>query len=147
MTLTLDDFTAEGVHAFLARQAEARRAQDAAQAAHARTERETLRAAFEAQELPADGLDRVLALVRRALEADPHAKEVMVLHFPSEFMADSGRSITSHDPDWARHLTGFAARAYAAFVKDLAPRGFQLGAQVIDYPGGMPGDVGLFLRW
>ena len=147
MTLSLDDFTAGGVHAFLAKQHEAQRAEAAAQAAHARAEREKLRAAFAGQGLPADALEKVLGLVRRALEADPHAKEVMLLHFPSEFMADSGRSITSHDPDWAKQLTGVAARAHAAFVKELAPRGFQMAAQILDYPGGMPGDVGLFLRW
>jgi hypothetical protein len=147
MTLSLDDFTADGVHAFLAQQAEAKRAEAAAHVAHARLEREKLRAAFEEQELPPDALQRVLALVQKALEADPRAKEAMMLHFPSEFMADSGRSITSHNPDWAVQLTGFAARAHAAFIKELAPRGFDMAAQIIDYPGGMPGDVGLFLRW
>jgi hypothetical protein len=62
-------------------------------------------------------------------------------------MTDSGRSITSHSADWPSHLTGFAARAYAAFQAQLAPRGFTMGAQIIDYPGGMPGDVGMFLHW
>jgi len=147
MTLSLENFTADGVHAMLSRQAETKRTEEAAVAAHAKAEREKLRAAFEAKELLPDALERVMQLVAKALEADPRAKEVMVLHFPSEFMADSGRSVTTHSQDWPQHLTGFAARAYAAFEKELAPRGFRLGAQVIDYPGGVPGDVGLFLRW
>jgi hypothetical protein len=31
----------------------------------------------------------------------------------------------------------------------LKPNGFRLAARVrvLDYPGGMPGDVGLFLHW
>lgn len=147
MALSPENFTADGIHRLLADKAAARRAEEEAVAAHAKAERETLRAAFEAQEVPPDALERVLALVEKALEADPRAKEVMVLHFPSEFMSDSGRSITSHSEDWPRYLTGFAARAYAAFEQQLAPRGFKMGAQIIDYPGGMPGDVGLFLSW
>ena len=147
MSFSPENFTADGVHAFLSKQAEEQRAEEAAAAAHAKAEREKLRAAFEAQEIPPDALQRVIALVQKTLEHDPRAKEVMILHFPSEFMSDSGRSITTHSPDWPQHLTGFAARAFKAFEKDLAPRGFHLGAQIIDYPSGMPGDVGLFLRW
>jgi hypothetical protein len=147
VTISLENFTADGIHDFLSQQAAARRAEEEAVAAHARAEREKLRAAFEEREVPPDALERVLSLVRKALEADPRAKEVMMLHFPSEFMSDSGRSITSHSPDWPKYLTGFAARAYAAFEQQLAPRGFTMGAQILDYPGGMPGDVGLFLNW
>lgn len=106
-----------------------------------------MRLEFEKQEIPPDALGHVLGLVQKAIEADPRATEVMVVHFPSDFMSDSGRSVTSHSLDWPQHLTGVAARAYSFFQKELAPRGFRLGAQVIDYPNGMRGDVGLFLRW
>jgi hypothetical protein len=44
-------------------------------------------------------------------------------------------------------LTGFAQRAYEFWQKELEPKGYKLHAQVLDFPGGMPGDVGMFLRW
>ena len=147
MTISIDNFTADGVRGFLDRQAEAKRAEEAIAAARAKADREALHAAFEARDLPPDALANVLLMVQRTLERDPRAREVMVFHFPSEFMSDSGRSVTSHSADWPQHLTGVAARAYAFFDRELAPRGFTLGAQVIDFPGGMPGDVGIFLRW
>jgi hypothetical protein len=30
---------------------------------------------------------------------------------------------------------------------DLKPCGFHLSARVLDFPDGMPGDIGLFLGW
>jgi hypothetical protein len=32
-------------------------------------------------------------------------------------------------------------------MAELKPLGFKLNAQILDYPGGMPGDIGLYLRW
>jgi hypothetical protein len=32
-------------------------------------------------------------------------------------------------------------------MTELRPLGFKLTAQVLDYPGGTPGDIGLYLRW
>jgi len=34
---------------------------------------------------------------------------------------------------------------YARWCDQLSPRGFHLAARVLDFPGGKPGDVGLFL--
>ena len=49
--------------------------------------------------------------------------------------------------DWTEHLSGFAARAYSFYEKELRPRGFALAASIINFPDGKPGDVGFFLRW
>jgi hypothetical protein len=84
-------------------------------------------------------------VVRRAVEAGE--KEALVLRFPSEWLPDQGRSITSHDPEWRAKLTGFPKRAHDFYMRELAPRGFQLKAQILDWPGGIPGDVGWFLAW
>ena len=43
--------------------------------------------------------------------------------------------------------SGFAKRAYEFWRKELEPQGYKLRAQIMDFPGGMPGDVGMFLRW
>jgi hypothetical protein len=29
----------------------------------------------------------------------------------------------------------------------MKPHGFRLAAKVLDFPGGMPGDIGMFLLW
>src|SRR5581483_10584378 len=104
-----------------------------------------LRKKFEAEQVPADALQHVFDMMRKAVERGE--KEVMVLHFPSEFLPDSGRRISIGSEDWTRHLSGFAARAYSFYEKELRPRGFALSAAIINYPGGKPGEVGLFLRW
>ena len=50
-------------------------------------------------------------------------------------------------PDWPNSLEGFAKKAYEFYVAELKPLGFKLTAQVLDYPEGMPGNIGLFLSW
>jgi hypothetical protein len=50
-------------------------------------------------------------------------------------------------PDWPDSLEGFARRAYDFYMKELRPLGYKLHAQVISFPGGVPGEIGLFLKW
>jgi hypothetical protein len=51
------------------------------------------------------------------------------------------------DPDWPATLRGEAAEVYLRWSQDLKPHGFHLAARILDFPCGMPGDVGLFLVW
>jgi hypothetical protein len=44
-------------------------------------------------------------------------------------------------------LRGIAAPVFVRWKNELRLRGFKLGARVIDFPGGLPGDIGLFLVW
>jgi hypothetical protein len=44
-------------------------------------------------------------------------------------------------------LRGEAAEIYLRWKRDLRPHGFRLTARVLDFPGGIPGDIGLFLVW
>jgi hypothetical protein len=143
--LNLDDLTADKIHSYLKQQEDHKRAAEAVAAEHTREEREQLRNKFEAEQVPADALQHLFGMVRKAVEGGE--KEVMVLHFPSDFLPDSGRSISSASEDWTEHLSGFAARAYSFYEKELRPRGFTLSASIINFPGGKPGDVGFFLRW
>ena len=83
--------------------------------------------------------------VRHAVEQGQ--TEVMLLKFPARFCADHGRAINNFDPDWPDSLTGLARRAYQAFDQYLKPVGYKLHAQVLNYPDGNLGDVGLFLSW
>ena len=145
MSITADNLSAQAIWDLLeARQREAA-AKAAAQAVEAVAEQERLRAAFMERELLPEAKERVASLIRKAIEVGE--REPMVLRFPSAWLPDQGRGITNHDPAWPDALEGFPRAAYAFFKAELEPAGFQLRAQILDYPDGMPGDVGFFLGW
>jgi CBS domain-containing protein len=81
------------------------------------------------------------------LAAERGETESMLLRFPCELCSDGGRAINAPEPDWPGTLRGEAAELYLRWEQDLKPQGFHLAARVVDFPGGMPGDVGLFLSW
>lgn len=74
-------------------------------------------------------------------------REFLLLRFPSGLCSDGGRAINTEQPDWPRTLRGEAAEIYLRWERDLKPQGFPITARVLDFPGGMPGDIGLFLDW
>ena len=108
-------------------------------------ERHHLHDAFMAQDIHPDVFARVSRVVKGAAERGE--REVLAIRFPSEYCTDGGRAINSFEPDWPKTLTGFAKRAYEFWQKELEPQGYKLHAQIMDFPGGMPGDVGIFLKW
>ncbi len=120
---------------------EQRRSAEAA----AQAERDAIRESFKERQVQPEAMDRIAAVVRRAIENGE--KRALVLQFPSEWLPDSGRGITTHDSNWHEKLEGFPKRAYDFYVKELQPRGFQLQVEIVDWPGGMPGDCGWFLTW
>ena len=88
------------------------------------------------------------AMIHRAREAAEHGeKEVMLLRFPSDLCTDRGRAINVPLPDWPKTLRGEAAEIYLQWERGLKPEGFHLTARVLEFPGGTPGDIGLFLIW
>ena len=116
-----------------------------AMARKAEEEQKKLREAFMSREVRPDALARVMAVVRRA--AEQGKSEILLIQFPSRYLTDRGRAINNAEPDWPSSLDGFAKRAYDAYQNSLKPHGYRLQARILDYPGGMPGDVGLFLSW
>ena len=87
-------------------------------------------------------------LVHEAREAAERGqKEYMLLRFPSQLCSDGGRAINVTEPGWPATLHGEAAELYLRWERDLKPHGFHLAARVLELPGGMPGDIGLFLIW
>ena len=108
-------------------------------------ERDEFREMFMHRDIHPDVFDRVSRLVKGAAERGQ--REVMAFQFPSAYCTDRGRAINNYEPEWPDTLTGFAKKAYEFYEKELEPAGYKLRAEVIDYPGGMPGDVGIFLRW
>ena len=108
-------------------------------------ERHHLRDAFMTQEIHPDVFERVSRVGKSAAERGE--REVLAVRFPSEYCTDGGRAINNFEPNWPETLTGFAKRAHEFFQKELQPRGYKARAQILDFPGGVPGDVGIFLSW
>lgn len=105
----------------------------------------SLRQAFESREVAPEAPERINKVIRDAAEQGKH--EALVLRFPSTFCKDGGRSINNFEPAWPTTLNGFAKKAFDYYMKELNPLGYTLRAEILDFPGGMPGDVGLYLRW
>ena len=104
-----------------------------------------LREAFMAQEVHPEVFERINQAVTIAARRGVH--QIQVVTFPSSYCSDGGRRINIADPAWPSTLQGFAKKAYDFFDKELRPHGYKLHAEIISFPGGMPGDVGLFLKW
>src|SRR5690606_17796090 len=73
--------------------------------------------------------------------------EALIYSFPSEFCTDSGRAINNSLSGWQQTLQGKAKELYDLFEEVARPQGYGLKAAVINFPGGMPGDIGFFLTW
>jgi len=87
-------------------------------------------------------------MLHKAREAAQHGqKEFMLLRFPHDLCSDGGRAINVPEPGWPKTLRGEAAEVYLRWERELKSRGFRLAARVLDFPGGFPGDIGLFLVW
>lgn len=128
--------------------------QDAAKAAEAlrrkKKEEEERKAVQESFLKPADRSDdeimaRVMLLCRNA--ANSGHTQVLAYRFPSTLCTDGGRAINNSEKGWEKTLTGRPKQAYDFWVRKLKPLGFNLAAEILDYPGGMPGDAGFMLNW
>ena len=94
---------------------------------------------------PEQLMHMVMQLVKDA--ADRGQTEVQVYRFPNLLCSDRGRRINNSDPNLVETLEGRPKFAYDFWNDHLKPLGFHLKAQVIDFPHGMPGDIGFFLTW
>jgi hypothetical protein len=73
--------------------------------------------------------------------------EVQVYRFPNTLCTDRGRAINQQEPGWENTLTGIPKEIYEFWDRRLRPLGYRLRVQVVDFSGGVPGDVGMTLRW
>lgn len=86
--------------------------------------------------------------LQRAREAAAcGANEMLLLRFPHDLCSDGGRAINAPEPDWPSTLRGEAAEVYLRWERELKPQGFHIAARILDFPGGLIGDIGLFLAW
>jgi hypothetical protein len=73
--------------------------------------------------------------------------EVQVYRFPNSLCTDKGRAISQQEPGWEDTLTGIPKEIFQLWTDYLKPRGYRIGYQVIEYPGGMPGDIAVTIAW
>jgi hypothetical protein len=94
------------------------------------------------------GNDRWAELMRRAFDAAKAGEtEFLLLRFPSQLCSDGGRAINGSEEGWPETLGGEARELHDRWKQDLKAQGFRLTAKILDFPGGVPGDVGLYLSW
>jgi hypothetical protein len=92
-----------------------------------------------------DELRAFLSRVKTAAEAGKN--ELLIGRFPSDLCTDHGRAINMSEPGWPDTLTGKPRQAYEVWKEKLQPLGYHLKALIVEWPEGMPGDVGMFLSW
>ena len=90
-------------------------------------------------------MEKAAIIVNRAVENG--MTSVQVFRFPNHICTDNGRAINQVEDGWENTLTGIPKEIYEFWKRQLKPRGYHIRYEIIDYPGGMPGDVGIFLSW
>jgi hypothetical protein len=73
--------------------------------------------------------------------------EVQVYRFPHSLCTDNGRAINQQEPGWDKTLTGIAQEIFQLWSDYLKPRGYRIKYQIVDFPGGMPGDICIIIAW
>jgi hypothetical protein len=87
----------------------------------------------------------VATVIQRAVRNG--LSEVQIYRFPNSLCTDRGRAINQREPGWEKTLTGIPLEIYRLWSDYLKPRGYRILYQVIDFPGGMPGDISIVLSW
>jgi hypothetical protein len=92
-----------------------------------------------------EAIRRGLEIIHRAIKN--RLTEVEVIRFPNELCTDKGRAINQQEPGWENTLTGEPKEIYDFWQKYFRPRGYKLKVQVVDFPGGLPGEIGMTVSW
>ena len=108
-------------------------------------EQQALHEAFLNRKIGPEAIERFNAAVKKAAEQGQH--EIMIGQFPASWCSDGGRRINNNLEDWPESLEGIAKQVYEYHVKNLAPLGYKMRVEVLNFPGGVPGDIGIFFRW
>lgn len=108
-------------------------------------EEKRTREEFMEREIRPDGIERFNSWVQRA--AEQGRNEIEILRFPSQYCSDKGRAINNLEEGWPETLTGGARKLYDAYVQHLQAQGYKIRAQILNYPDGGLGEVGIYIGW
>lgn len=92
-----------------------------------------------------EAIRRGLEIIHRAVKN--RLTEVEIIRFPNELCTDKGRAINQQEPGWENTLTGAPKEIYQFWDKYFRPRGYKLRVQIVDFPSGLPGDIGMTVSW
>ena len=73
--------------------------------------------------------------------------EVQVYRFPNSLCTDRGRAINQQEPGWEKTLTGIPWEIFQLWSDYLKPRGYRIKYQIVDFPGGIVGDISIVIAW
>ena len=90
-------------------------------------------------------IEKASIIVNRAVENGQ--THVQVYRFPHTLCTDNGRAINQAEPGWEQTLTGVPKEIYEFWKRQLQSRGYHIRCEILNYPGGMPGDIGMTLSW
>jgi hypothetical protein len=90
-------------------------------------------------------LEKASHIVNRAVENG--LTSVQVFRFPNHLCSDNGRAIDQNEDGWEKTLNGIPKELHGFWQRQLKPRGYRIKYHIIDFPGGMRGDVGVVLSW
>ena len=92
-----------------------------------------------------EGIKRAVLIIERAVKNG--RSEVQVYRFPNALCTDRGRAINQQEKGWEKTLTGVPKEIYELWERHFRDRGYKLRCEIVDFPGGMPGDVAMTLSW
>ena len=92
-----------------------------------------------------EAIRRGIKLIERAVANGK--TEVQIHRFPNQLCTDKGRAINQQEAGWENTLTGVPKEVYQLWAKYFRPRGYKLRVEIVDFPGGVPGDVAMTLKW
>ena len=92
-----------------------------------------------------EAIQRAIKIIERAVSNG--RTEVQVHRFPNQLCTDKGRAINQQEPGWENTLTGVPKEIHQLWAKYFRERGYKLRVEIVDFPGGMPGDVAMTLKW
>ena len=90
-------------------------------------------------------IEKASNIITRAVENG--LTSVQIFRFPNHICTDNGRAIDQGEPGWEKSLTGIPKELYAFWERQLKPNGYHIKYEIIERPGGLRGDVGVFLSW
>ena len=92
-----------------------------------------------------EGVKRAVAIIERAVRSGK--SEVQVYRFPNTLCTDRGRAINQGEKGWEGTLTGVPKEIFELWSRHFRDKGYKLRAEVVEFPGGVPGDIAMTLSW
>jgi len=90
-------------------------------------------------------LAKAVILANRAV--DNGQTSVEVFRFPHALCTNNARALSQLKPGWEKTLIGVPKEIYEFWEHHLKAKGYLISFAIIDYPGGMLGDVAITLSW